>query len=252
MWSRSKRCSQLIWQFYSIYLLVDGTETRKQSERDKGWWHATKVPGQNQTGDIVVVCYAATRPRGCPHDPTFQSAPVSFGPISGLSGPMKPQQACCCVRGISLIAAASTQHRGPCHFFSPSLRKRCNWRDKWLSGAWPSCSVGWECLYLPPLFFSLVVCQAAINQAFIPGIKVTFRSRFHALMLWNAEWSGGGRQIERHWLGWGLGGGGGWSCAHNAVVVAAVAACDIKLLVEMIRCWYCISIINFQNSKNGE
>lgn len=152
------------------------------------------------------------------------------------------------VTGSGLIASSSsTLHRSPCLFFFSPLSRKIELTDFSTDdcrGAWPWCSVGWQCLPPPPLSFSLVLSQAAINQAFIPGIKVTFRSRVHALMLWKAEWSGGGRQIERHWLGWGLGGGGGWSCGHNAVVVTSV--------VETIRSWCYISIRSQTQERQRE
>lgn len=64
--------------------------------------------------------------------------------------------------------------------------------------AWPSQAIRLECLLLPP-FFLMDVCQAAINQAFILGIKVAFRIHFHALMLWKVEWR---RSADRGPLIW--------------------------------------------------
>lgn len=96
--------------------------------------------------------------------------------------------------------------------FSPSLRKDLTGKrqGKWWCLGFMTLVLSGKRVFIPPsLFsFSLVICQAAINQAFIPGIKVTFRSRFHALMLWKVEWSGGGWQIRealtwmKSWWGW--------------------------------------------------
>ncbi|GLD72216.1 store-operated calcium entry regulator STIMATE-like protein [Lates japonicus] len=72
---------------------------------------------------------------------------------------------------------------------------------------------------LSPFPTLLVICQAAINQAFILGIKVTFRSRFHALMLWKAgvEEDDGQRGIDLDEV---LAGVVVKAYGHNAVVVA--------------------------------
>lgn len=92
-------------------------------------------------------------------------------------------------------------------------------------------------VFIPPSPFptSLVICQAAINQAFILGIKVTFRSRFHALMLWKAgvEEDDGQRGIDLDEV---LAGVVVEAYGHNAVVVAGdIMTVTSKLWKEMIR-----------------
>lgn len=141
-----------------------------------------------------AACVTHPRRRWRPRDPSFLFRSCEFWVELCFIWTAETVTGLLC-SGNRLMAAASTRHRSTSH---PPPSGQAT-----VSRARPLCSV-----FIPSLLFtlSLVGCQAAINRAFIPGIKVTFRSRFHALILWKAEWSGGGGLIEGHWLGWGLGG----------------------------------------------
>lgn len=115
------------------------------------------------------------------------------------------------------------RHRSPSHlFFFPSLSSG----QATVSRARPSCSV-----FIPSLLFtlSLVGCQAAINQAFIPGIKVTFRGRFHALILWKAEWRrGSDRGALTRTRSW-------WAAVVQAVVTMLLLMISSRCYVSVIQ-----------------